>query len=400
PAYELSDHNFAPSGELLFELKAGHQLSELKSLINLYQLDIKRAFHPEAADQTELDDFYLVDIPNDKVQHLNAIYRAFDTSNLVDWVEGNETVQLDDPQQDLLPSRTKRSYGLNDPGVNQLWAFDEMRMDQLYQVLADKKAKAQKKARIFILDTGVDAQHEDLQANYRSVKKRYDKDVAGHGTHCAGIAAAVSNNNKGIASFSLDNQYVEVSSIKVLSDFGSGTQSSIINGMIEAADKGADVISMSLGGRSNASRRRAYAQAVAYANKKGAIVICAAGNSNMNAKDYAPANTPGVITVSALDTSLNRASFSNMVQDVEMGIAAPGVAIYSCYPKSKYATFNGTSMATPYVAGLVGLMKSIQPDLDTKTAHELLKKTGKKTSAGVQTGKFIQPAKAVKRLLE
>ena len=101
-----------------------------------------------------------------------------------------------------------------------------------------------------------------------------------------------------------------------------------------------------------------------YAAKKGAIVVVAAGNSNMNAKDYAPANTPGVITVAALDTNLNRASFSNFVQDLDQGIAAPGVAIYSSIPGNKYAAFNGTSMATPYVAGLVGLMKSLQPDLN------------------------------------
>ena len=122
-----------------------------------------------------------------------------------------------------------------------------MNVDQLYNYLRDQKPKPVKKARIAILDTGVDAQHEDIKANYHSFARKHNVDKHSHGTHCAGIAGSVSNNGKGIASFSPDNQYVEVGSIKVLGNHGGGTQKGIISGMIEAADKGADVISMSLG---------------------------------------------------------------------------------------------------------------------------------------------------------
>lgn len=255
--------------------------------------------------------------------------------------------------------------------------------------------KPQKRALIAILDTGVEGGHEDLVGNYQSTENRYDNDPIGHGTHCAGIAAAVSNNNIGIASLSPDNRFVQVTSIKVLNASGMGTQGKIIKGITQAADLGADVISLSLGGLSTKFRQKAYEKAVKYANKAGAIVVVAAGNSNANAKRYSPANTPGVISVAAVDTMLNRAHFSNTVQDLKMGVSAPGVKVYSTIPGNKYTYFNGTSMATPYVSGLIGVMKSIHPKLTTKQAYEILDKTGLKTNETAKTGKFIQPAAAI-----
>jgi thermitase len=185
-----------------------------------------------------------------------------------------------------------------------------------------------------------------------------------------------------------------------LSGNGSGTQQGIIKGIIEAADNGGDILSLSLGGPSSDRKQRAYKKAVDYAREKGCIVVVAAGNSNMNAKDYAPANTPGVITVSAIDEALNRAVFSNTVQDVAMGIGAPGVNVYSSIPNNGYDSWNGTSMATPYVAGLLGLMKSINPDLTTEEAYKILKETGIDTGDTDKTGKFIQPFNAVSKVLK
>ncbi|MFT5834369.1 MAG: thermitase, partial [Cognaticolwellia sp.] len=111
-------------------------------------------------------------------------------------------------------------------------------------------------------------------------------------------------------------------------------------------------------------------------------------------------NTPGVITVSAIDEALNRAVFSNTVQDVAMGIGAPGVNVYSSIPNNGYDSWNGTSMATPYVAGLLGLMKSINPDLTTEEAYKILKETGIDTGDTDKTGKFIQPFNAVSKVLK
>lgn len=159
-------------------------------------------------------------------------------------------------------------------------------------------------------------------------------------------------------------------------------------------------MSISLGGLSNDLAQEAFTEAVSYANKQGTIVVVAAGNSDSNAIDYAPANTPGVITVSAIDTLMRRASFSNTVQDLEMGIAAPGVNILSTYPKDKYQFLTGTSMATPYVAGLVGVMKSIKPDLTTQEVYQILNNTSLELESKRESGKLIQPGKAISQLIE
>ncbi|MBI5913758.1 MAG: S8 family serine peptidase [Bacteroidetes bacterium] len=386
-----------PQGELLIEIKDRHRVSEIQAVLEKHSLTATPAFSLKDADATDLDDYFLIDVPDGK--DLTEVKKALDATGLVEWVEENEQVVLSPMEAvPMQPApRLNKKYGLNDPGLDNLWGFEEMKVADLYEVLKNRKPK--KTALIAILDTGVDAGHEDLKANFTSTQSKYDTDKAGHGTHCAGIAAAVSNNGVGVASFSQTNDFVRVTSIKVLSDGGMGTQQSIINGILEAADRGADVVSLSLGGLSSDSRQRAYQKAIGYANRKGAIVVVAAGNSNRNARDFVPANVEGVITVSAVDTLLNRASFSNTIPDVKMGVAAPGVKIYSSIPGSLYATFNGTSMATPYVSGLVGLLKSLKPALTTKEAYDLLNSTGAETKSTRETGKLILPAAAVKKLV-
>ncbi|MEZ4932677.1 MAG: S8 family serine peptidase [Saprospiraceae bacterium] len=387
-------------GELLIEILEGHFINEIQSLLDKYGLKATPAFSPEDKNATDLDDYYLVDVPTAQERNLSAIKEVLQKNGIIEWVEMNEQYELspiESEPQKILPEINKK-YGLNDPDLENLWGFEKMNVSDLYDVL--KNVSPKKQALIAILDTGVDADHEDLKGNFSSIQVKYDNDPNGHGTHCAGISAAVSNNNKGIASFSQNNDFVRVTSVKVLMGGGSGTQKMIIDGILEAADAGADVLSLSLGGLSNDSRQRAYKKAVEYANKKGAIVLAAAGNSKQNAKNFTPANTPGIICVAAVDNLNNRAFFSNFVQDVEMGIAAPGVNIYSTWPGSEYQSLSGTSMATPYVAGLIGLMKSIQPDIKTKEVYRILNKTGLQTNDGDETGRLIQPGAAIQELLK
>jgi thermitase len=392
-------NNLDDNGELLVDLGEGKSMEDLEKIVSKYGLTAERAFTPKDESSTDLDDYMVVNIPANFLKDIDKIEEELMESGSVDYLEQNEIVQLS-PIETMRPSKRKRTFGINDPGVQELWGFDELKMDDLYRLLEAKKVKPQRKANIFILDTGIDSNHEDLKANYQSHKEAYDSDRQGHGTHCAGIAAAVTNNKLGVASYSPNNDFVNVTSIKVLTDYGGGTQRTVIAGMLEAADNGADVISMSLGAPSNKNRKRVYARAVNYCNRQGAIVIAAAGNSNMDASKYSPANAPGIITVSAIDTNLHRAHFSNYVQNVPFGIAAPGVNIYSTFPKNQYKTFNGTSMACPYVAGLVGLMKSINPAIATKDAYGILDKTGRDTKNTNETGKLIQPASAVAEMLK
>lgn len=396
-AFHSNGPELDANAELLIQLKEGGSLEALQRLRQRYGLDIEPAFQPGSPDITQLDDYYTVNVPPRYVHRLGAIERALYRSGAVVWAEPNEMVTVK-PLPAPAPAPGQRQYGLNDPGLSQLWGFEAMQVAELYQMLRDGKVKPQKKALIAILDTGVDAAHEDLAGNYRSLKQAYDTDPMGHGTHCAGIAAAVSNNGKGIASFSTDNSFFQVSSIRVLGAGGAGSQQGIIRGMLEAADAGADVISMSLGGRVGGLKSNAYEKAVQYAAQKGAIVVAAAGNANRNAREFAPVNTPGVIGVSAINSDLDRAEFSNYVSDIAWAVAAPGVGIYSTIPKNQYATYNGTSMATPYVAGLLALMKSVKPDLAARDAWQILHDSGKETRQTSQTGRLVQPARAIQLL--
>ncbi|NRB62916.1 MAG: S8 family serine peptidase [Saprospiraceae bacterium] len=392
---QMKEISLDPSGEWIMEVAQGTDIDKLRADFARYDIAMERAFFPARPEATDLDDYYMVNIPDGAQQ--DRLKKKLLRKKEIEHLEDNEVVEASPLSSTKLSAPIKQRYGLDDPGLEHLWGFDRMKMDQLYSLLHGVSPK--RKALVAILDTGVDSEHEDLQANYRSIKSSYDNDPRGHGTHCAGIAGAVSNNGVGVASYSQSNSFVEVTSIKVLNPYGMGNQRTIIKGILEAVDKGADVISLSLGGPSTDSRQKAYSEAVAYAKKAGVIVVAAAGNSNLNAKDYSPANADGLITVSAVDDKLHKAVFSNTVQDVTMGLAAPGVGIYSTIPGSKYDTYNGTSMATPYVSGLIGLMKSLKPDLTTEEAYTMLKKSGQKTDQTRLTGKFIQPARAVKEIL-
>lgn len=388
-------------GEILIELKEGVLPSAILPLLGNFQVEVKRAFQPKYAETTELDDYYLVDVKSNDLQEIKSIETLLAENSNIDWLEENEIIFVDLETTNKAPiSDIKQRFGVNDPGLEFLWGFDALRVDKLYEFLRTNQIKPSKKTVIAILDTGVDAEHEDIKSNFTSINKAYDTDKQGHGTHCAGIAGSVSNNGVGVASFGPENQFYQISSVKVLSDNGMGTQARIINGIIEAADQGVDVISMSLGGLSNQSKQTAYEKAVQYANDKGAIVVVAAGNSRMDSKNYSPANVKGVIAVTAVNDQLRKADFSNFVRNIEMGVAAPGVGIYSTIPQDKYATYNGTSMATPYVSGLIGLMKSIEPAITTKQVFQILNRTGKTTFETNDTGRFIQPYDAVKMLVQ
>ena len=398
PNKRILSAEMSTDGELLVEVKEGFRISQINDIVDKYNLTYEEAFSNLKSPQiTDLDDYYVINIPNNQEFNIENIKAALRSTDAVEYLEENEIVALDDEEGNI--QKTKKKLIPNDEFVQNQWGFDLIAASALHALLKNEDIKPTKRALIAILDTGVDAQHEDIKANFKSINKKHDTDKQRHGTHCAGIAGAVSYNFKGIASVLSDNKYAQVTSVKVLNDYGRGTQQTIINGILEAADNGADVISMSLGGPSNDSRQRAYEKAFAYAKKKGAVIIVAAGNSNANAKKFVPAGVKGVISVSAVDANLNRASFSNYINDVGMGIAAPGVDIFSTIPGNQYSSLSGTSMACPHVAGLAGIMKSIQPDLTTEALFEILNATGQNTTNTAQTGKMIQSDEAVKALL-
>jgi thermitase len=218
---------------------------------------------------------------------------------------------------------------------------------------------------VAVLDSGIDTTHPDLlgkvttSINFSNSATTEDK--FGHGTHVAGIIAATSNNKTGVAGTCPDCRLINV---KVLGDDGSGTYSSMISGLTWAADHGAKVINLSLGGSYGS---RALEDAVNYAWNKGVVVVAAAGNDGMPFRLY-PAAYTRAIAVAATDSKDHRASFSNWSSSW-VDIAAPGLSIYSTTPvapsylsthgyKMSYDYLSGTSMAAPFVAGVAALVWS------------------------------------------
>ena len=215
--------------------------------------------------------------------------------------------------------------------------------------------KGSSTVKIAILDTGIQSSHEDLTGKVVAAKNfttsRTTDDKYGHGTHVAGIAAAVTNNSKGVAGAGVNCSLMNG---KVLGDNGSGAYSWLINGIIWAADNGANVSNMSLSG---SSESQALLDAVNYAWGKGVVLVAAAGN-NGNSTPVYPAFYDNVIAVAATDQNDNLASFSNFGTWVD--VAAPGTSILSAYIRyvPPYVFMSGTSMAAPHVSGLAGLLAS------------------------------------------
>jgi serine protease len=214
---------------------------------------------------------------------------------------------------------------------------------------------------VAVIDTGIDYTHPDLAANYAGgidyVTPDGDPmDDHGHGTHVAGTIAQTTNNAKGTAGLAF---CATLMPIKVLSKQGYGTVADVAEGIRFAADNGAQVINMSLGGP---IKSKILEDAVAHANGKGVLIVAAAGNSGRSV-GY-PAAYPGVFAVSATDSNDKIAWFSS--RGPEVGIGAPGVAVTQqtiCEGgKNKceiFGTFNGTSMASPHVAGAAAMVVSM-----------------------------------------
>ena len=241
-------------------------------------------------------------------------------------------------------------YAPNDPGASNQYAWGKIQANTAWETTRGSASTV-----VAVVDTGIQRNHADLDGKVVAGYDYVDNDAApddgnGHGTHVAGTAAAETNNATGGAGTCPECKLMPV---RVLDNSGSGTLVGVANGVTYAADNGAKVINLSLGGGGSLTLQ----DAVNYAWNKGAFLACAAGNSNTSSTASAyPGAYDNCFTVASTDAADARSSFSNYGGWVEA--AAPGSAIYSTWINGGYNTINGTSMATPYVAGLAGLLAS------------------------------------------
>ncbi|WP_042145218.1 S8 family peptidase [Paucisalibacillus sp. EB02] len=270
-----------------------------------------------------------------EVGNVDAVVKALNNNPNVEYAEPNYVLNATWSPNDTYFSPSYQ-YGLFNTDADHAWDVTRGSSSQ----------------EIAVLDTGVDYNHPDLDGKvvlgYDFVQNDwYPQDQNGHGTHVAGIAAAETNNATGIAGMAPNTK---VLAVRVLDAQGSGSLADIADGIIYAADAGAEVINLSLGCNCDT---QTLENAVNYAWNRGAVVVAAAGNDGVRTT-FEPASYENVIAVGAVDSNNRKANFSNWGTWVD--VMAPGVDIASTYPNNSYVYMSGTSMASPYVAGQAALL--------------------------------------------
>lgn len=246
--------------------------------------------------------------------------------------------------------KAKVTWTPSDPFLSSQWALTKIGASAAWDLARGAGVL------VAVVDTGVDYTHEDL-AGGGKVVNGYDfvdsdadaMDVQGHGTHVAGIVAGRGDNATGVAGIAPD---ANILAVRVLDGDGSGYYSWIASGITYAADHGAKVINLSLGGADSSDVLR---DAINYAAARGIFVACASGNEALTTLDY-PGRYSNCFTVGATTSGDSRASFSNY--GVGLDITAPGDNILSTTMGDGYESWSGTSMAAPYVAGVAALLFS------------------------------------------
>ncbi len=290
---------------------------------------------------------------------------------------GTSRVQDDDQRGRFVP---------NDPKYRYQWHLDQIRMPQAWTYTRGEGVV------VAVVDTGVtaveDLQGTELVPGWNFVDDSPDaRDDHGHGTHVAGTIAQTTHNGVGVAGVAYQ---AKIMPIKVLSGSGSGSVNGIAQGIRWAANHGAQVINMSLGGPYNS---QVLARAVKYAHDKGVVVVCAAGNDGRGKVSF-PAANDGAIAVAATQYDEATTFYSNWGK--EIAIAAPGgntrldqnndglpdgVLQNTVTPgniaKQDYLLFMGTSMASPHIAGVAALLVS-QGVRNPEQVAQLLQKTARR----------------------
>jgi len=290
----------------------------------------------------------------------------------------------------------------NDPRYqDQHWHYEAINLPQTWDI----ETGASNPVTLAIIDGGISSGHPDfagkllpgydfysnaLDAGDGDGRDNNPEDTAPnsdfHGSHVAGTAAAATNNSLGVAGVSWGARIVP---IRALSG-GSGTLADVADALrwaaglsvagVPANANPASVINMSLGGPVACTNAPALQQAINEASARGAIIVVAAGNSNVDASTFSPAGCSGVITVGATNAAGHRASYSNFGTRIDLmapGGEPGGQQVISILGNGGYGGRAGTSMAAPHVAGVLALMKSKTPSLTAAQGLSILQDTAR-----------------------
>lgn len=318
--------------------------------------------NPEAVANVEAaaQQFGLELTPNSKFSTADHVYVAAGDRTLIEKFRQSELAQY---TEYIEPNYVYSTFfgGPNDPDFDKQWNLKSINVQEAWKVTKGKGIT------VAVIDTGVtrikDLSKTEFVPGYDFVNKREQADDDnGHGTHVAGTIAQSTNNGYGVAGVAYE---AKIMPLKVLSASGGGTVANIAEAIRFAADNGADVINMSLGG---GGASQLMQDAIDYAYNKGVMIVAAAGNSGRNAAEY-PGRYAHVMAVSATDASSSKAPYSNYGAGVD--IAAPGgntregksggilqETINRRTGGSSFEYFQGTSMASPHVAGVAAAVKA------------------------------------------
>ena len=309
-----------------------------------------------------------------------AAVAALNRSKLVEYAELNQTLTASATPND---PRYAEEYGLNNTGQGGGTPDADIDAPEGWDAAGLAAFPNSGGALVGIVDTGIRATHEDLAGKVAfcaksqgvlpilggSIQEGTCADDNGHGSHTSGTITANTNNGKGVAGVAFNSQLAVCKALG--GPLGQGSTSDVANCIVWAHNKGAKVISMSLGGGDSTTLHNAVQTAWAGGGAGGTVLVAAAGNDGDSTVNY-PAGYAEVVSVAATDNRDARASFSNANSDVE--VAAPGVNTLSTYNSSNtsYTTLSGTSMATPHAAGVAAIIWGRFPTATASTIRSKL----------------------------
>jgi hypothetical protein len=300
----------------------------------------------EVLDEIPQIEVLVVSVPQDALFHVES---ALSHNPMIDFVEENCQIP-----PSVIP---------NDPYFGSEWHLTQISAPQAWDV-----STGNANVIVAVLDSGVDPNHPDLASKLLPGYNFNDNndnttDVYGHGTMVAGIAAAVTNNSRGVSAIAWQSKILP---IRVTDTDGYTTYSLLAKGLTYAADRGAKTATMSFrifGGS-------ALSSAAKYFTDKGGLAVAAGGNTGTNQSD--PDN-PYILSVSATTNTDSLATFSTYGPFIDL--SAPGVSIWSTTRGGGYGSGSGTSFSTPLTAGLAALIFSANPTLTPYQVEQIMEST-------------------------